>query len=332
MRRRSIAFAGVMPVEAAKARPNCRTLRLATSAGEALPVELDRRWRDTFGVDLLDGLGTAEMWHIFISNRPGAARPGTLGQVVPGVDIKACDDDGREVAAGETGWLWVRGDSRAIGYWQNLEKTSAAFRGDWYVTGDLVAIDADGFVTYGGRGDEMLKVSGKWLAPQEVESCLLAHHAVHVVDAYLHRPEQRPHLDDHDGHEGDQDRGVCQRALPGEGHAHQGLQGHAGGQVGLVGVAVHVGELGVVQEERPGRVLGQAAVVDEVLAQPLGVVLLVELVELRDGLVQLGLHALVEITPRVHGRRRDVACRRHDDTRALGKQRAVAGERQREGV
>ncbi|MFI5371567.1 MAG: benzoate-CoA ligase family protein [Candidatus Eisenbacteria bacterium] len=153
-------------------------VRLATSAGEALPVELDRRWRDTFGVELLDGLGTAEMWHIFISNRPGHARPGTLGQVVPGFEIKACDEDGLEVPPGETGWLWVRGGSRAIGYWQDLDKTSASFRGDWYVSGDLVSIDADGFVTYGGRGDEMLKVSGKWLAPQEVESCLLQHAAV----------------------------------------------------------------------------------------------------------------------------------------------------------
>jgi len=162
--------------DAAKQDLSC--LRLATSAGEPLPVELDRRWRETFGVELLDGLGTAEMWHIFVSNRPGAARPGTLGQVVPGFEIRACDEDGREVPRGETGWLWVRGGSRALGYWQNLEKTAQAFRGEWYVTGDLVSIDADGFVTYGGRGDEMLKVSGRWLAPQEVESCLLEHPAV----------------------------------------------------------------------------------------------------------------------------------------------------------
>lgn len=153
-------------------------LRLATSAGEALPAELDRRWRETFGVELLDGLGTAEMWHIFVSNRPGAARPGTLGRAVPGFEIRACDEDGRELPRGETGWLWVRGDSRAIGYWQDLARTARVFRGEWVVTGDLVSIDADGFVTYGGRGDEMLKVSGRWLAPQEVESCLLAHPAV----------------------------------------------------------------------------------------------------------------------------------------------------------
>jgi benzoate-CoA ligase family protein len=160
------------------ARQDLSCLRLVTSAGEALPVELDRRWRDTFAVDLLDGLGTAEMWHIFISNRPGHARPGTLGQVVPGFEIRACDDDGRDVPPGETGWLWVRGEARAIGYWQDMERTARVFRGEWVVTGDLVAIDAAGFVTYAGRGDEMLKVSGKWLAPQEVESCLLEHDAV----------------------------------------------------------------------------------------------------------------------------------------------------------
>ena len=154
------------------------SLRVCTSAGEALPAELYERWKDTFGVELLDGLGTAEMWHIFLSNRPGAARPGTLGTVVPGFDVKVCDDEGRELPTGETGWLWVRGGSRAIAYWQHMEKTMQGFRGEWYVSGDLIRKDADGYVTYCGRGDEMLKVSGKWLAPQEVEGCLLMHPAV----------------------------------------------------------------------------------------------------------------------------------------------------------
>jgi benzoate-CoA ligase len=154
------------------------SLRVATSAGEALPVELYERWRATFGVELLDGLGTAEMWHIFISNRIGAARAGTLGQVVPGFDVRVCDEEGRELPRGETGWLWVRGDSRALGYWQQLDRTQQAFRGEWYVSGDLIAMDEDGYVTYCGRGDELLKVSGKWLAPAEVEGCLLQHAAV----------------------------------------------------------------------------------------------------------------------------------------------------------
>ncbi len=160
------------------ARQDLSSLRVCTSAGEALPVELYERWRATFGVELLDGLGTAEMWHIFLSNRPGAVRPGTLGTVVPGFEVKVCDEDGRTLPAGETGWLWVRGGSRAIGYWQHMEKTERAFRGEWYVSGDLITMDGEGYVTYGGRGDEMLKVGGKWLAPQDVEGCLLQHPAV----------------------------------------------------------------------------------------------------------------------------------------------------------
>ncbi|MEO5616798.1 MAG: benzoate-CoA ligase family protein [Candidatus Eisenbacteria bacterium] len=194
----------------AAAEQDLSSLRLCTSAGEALPEELDRRWRDTFAVDLLDGLGTAEMWHIFISNRPGAAHPGTLGQVVPGFEVKVCGDDGAELPRGETGWLWVRGGARAIAYWRHQEKTERGFRGEWYVSGDLIRMDAEGYVTYHGRGDEMLKVAGKWLAPAEVEGCLLQHPAVSeaaVVGrhdasglmkpvAYVVAHEQRPGLDE----------------------------------------------------------------------------------------------------------------------------------------
>lgn len=151
------------------------SLRVCTSAGEALPAELHRKWMDTFGVDLLDGLGTAEMWHIFISNQPGRSKPGTLGTVVPGFEVEVRDDEGRGVPPGETGWLWVRGGARAIGYWQQMEKNERAFRGEWYVSGDLISMDTDGYVTYCGRGDELLKVAGKWLAPAEVEGCLLTH-------------------------------------------------------------------------------------------------------------------------------------------------------------
>lgn len=157
------------------------SLRLATSAGEALPVELHERWKNLFGVEILDGLGTAEMWHIFLSNRPGEVRPGTLGKVVPGFDVRVCDDEGRELSQGEVGWLWVRGDSRALGYWHEMEKTSSAFRGEWYVSGDMISRDADGYFTYCGRGDDMLKVSGKWLSPREVENCLLQHPSIREV-------------------------------------------------------------------------------------------------------------------------------------------------------
>jgi benzoate-CoA ligase family protein len=191
-------------------RQDLSSLRLATSAGEALPVELYERWKASFGVELLDGLGTAEMWHIFVSNRPGDVKPGTLGKVVPGFEVKVCDDDGRELGPGEVGWLWVKGDARAIGYQHAMPKTMQAFRGEWYVSGDMIAKDADGYVTYCGRGDDMLKVAGKWLAPGEVENCLLAHPAVKecavvgVTDgngltkphAYVVAHEQRAGLDE----------------------------------------------------------------------------------------------------------------------------------------
>jgi benzoate-CoA ligase len=154
------------------------SLRFATSAGEALPVELYDRWKKMFGVELLDGLGTAEMWHIFISNKSGEVKAGTIGKVVPGFEVKAADEDGNEVPVGEIGMCWVRGRSRAISYWQNLEKTSEVFRGDWYVTGDLIKRDEDGFYTHCGRGDDMMKVSGKWLSPLELENCLLKHPSV----------------------------------------------------------------------------------------------------------------------------------------------------------
>ena len=157
------------------------SLRLATSAGEALPAELYDRWKQTFGVELLDGLGTAEMWHIFISNRPGAVVPGTLGHVVDGFEVKLCDGEGHEVPAGEVGALWVKGDSRALGYWLRHDDTVRAFRGEWYVSGDMLRRNADGSYVYCGRADDMLKVGGKWLSPGELENCLLQHDGVREV-------------------------------------------------------------------------------------------------------------------------------------------------------
>jgi benzoate-CoA ligase family protein len=157
------------------------SLRLATSAGEALPAELYARWQEVFGVELLDGLGTAEMWHIFISNRPGQVVPGTLGHVVPGFEVKLCDGLGQQVPDGEVGALWVKGDSRAIAYWQRMDDTMRAFQGEWYVSGDMLRKNADGTFVYCGRADDMLKVSGKWLAPGELENCLLQHAHVREV-------------------------------------------------------------------------------------------------------------------------------------------------------
>lgn len=155
-----------------------KSLRFATSAGEALPESLYRRFVDRFQVELLDGLGTAEMWHIFVTNRLGAVRAGTVGQAVAGFRVEARAENGDRLAVDEVGLLWVQGDSGALGYFDQPELTGNVFRGDWVVTGDLISIDEDGFVTHRGRADDALKIKGKWLRPQEVESCLLEHPAV----------------------------------------------------------------------------------------------------------------------------------------------------------
>ena len=154
------------------------SLRFVTSAGEALPPALYDRWMDTFGVELLDGLGTAEMWHVFLTNRPGDVKPGTLGKPVEGFEVRVRDSDGNELPTGDVGRLWVRGNSRAIGYWQDMPKSMEAFRGEWFVAGDLVRCDQDGYFSYVGRGDDAIKVGGKWLLPAEVEGCLMGHAAV----------------------------------------------------------------------------------------------------------------------------------------------------------
>jgi benzoate-CoA ligase family protein len=150
-------------------------LRLCTSAGEALPEELHRRWLDTFGVEVLDGIGSSEAYHIYISNRPGAARPGTLGQVVPGYSARVVDEAGRELADGETGRLWVQGDTTALMYWNAREKSLDTYAGDVVMSGDLFARDGDGYFRYRGRADDLLKVGGIWVAPQEIERCLAGH-------------------------------------------------------------------------------------------------------------------------------------------------------------
>ncbi len=163
------------------ANQDLSSLRATTSAGEALSEELYRRWQKLFGVPLLDGLGTAEMWHIFLTNTVKNVRPGSLGLAVPGFDVRVCDDDGRELPRGETGFLWVRGASRAIAYWHEMDKTQQVFRGEWYASRDMVRQDEDGFFYYSGRDDDMLKVGGRWLAPAEVENCLQQHSNVAEV-------------------------------------------------------------------------------------------------------------------------------------------------------
>jgi 4-hydroxybenzoate-CoA ligase/benzoate-CoA ligase len=155
-----------------------RALRVCISAGEALPRHVGERWRERFGTDILDGIGSTEMLHIFLSNRHGEVRYGTSGKPVPGYDVKIVDDAGELVADGEEGLLWVRGPSACCGYWNQREKTLATFHGPWARTGDRYVRDRDGYFTYAGRSDDMLKVSGLWVSPFEVESALGAHESV----------------------------------------------------------------------------------------------------------------------------------------------------------
>jgi len=154
------------------------SLRMCVSAGEALPKTLFEQWKVRFGLEILDGIGATEMLHIFISNYPGKAKGGTSGTPVSGYRAKVVDDDGKDLGRGETGNLWVAGDSCAAYYWNKHEKSKAAFKGDWYVTGDKYHVDADGYFTYEGRSDDMLKVSGQWVSPAEVEAALIEHPAV----------------------------------------------------------------------------------------------------------------------------------------------------------
>jgi benzoate-CoA ligase family protein len=153
-------------------------LRACTSAGEALPEGLHRRWLERFGVEVLDGIGSSEAYHIYISNRPGGARPGTLGQAVPGYRVRVMDEDGSELPAGETGRLWIEGETTALMYWQAYAKSIETYAGATVMSGDLFARDPDGYFHYRGRADDLLKVGGIWVAPQEIEHCLAAHPAV----------------------------------------------------------------------------------------------------------------------------------------------------------
>jgi benzoate-CoA ligase len=148
------------------------------SAGEALPPPLYERFKQRFNVDIIDGIGSTEALHMFISNRPGAIRPGSSGQVVPGYDARVVDEHGVEAPIGEVGNLFVRGDSVCAAYWNQHEKTKDTIEGHWLKTGDKYTVDADGYFWYCGRSDDMLKVGGLWVSPIEVENALVAHPAV----------------------------------------------------------------------------------------------------------------------------------------------------------
>jgi benzoate-CoA ligase family protein len=157
------------------ARQDLSCLRACTSAGEALPEPLHRRWIDTFGVEVLDGIGSSEAYHIYVSNRPGRSRPGSIGEVVPGYVATVVDDDGRPLDDGRIGRLWVGGESAALMYWGDDEASRRTFAPDLVMSGDLVERSRDGFFVYRGRADDLLKVGGIWVAPAEIERCLAGH-------------------------------------------------------------------------------------------------------------------------------------------------------------
>jgi benzoate-CoA ligase len=150
-------------------------LRVCTSAGEALPAELGRRWTERFGVEILDGIGSTEMLHIFLSNRPGDVRYGTTGKPVPGYRIRLVDDQGNDVGPNQLGDLHISGPTSATHYWNNRERSLATFVGAWTRAGDKYSVDEEGYYTYGGRSDDMLKVSGMYVSPFEVEAALVTH-------------------------------------------------------------------------------------------------------------------------------------------------------------
>ncbi|HEY0106302.1 MAG TPA: benzoate-CoA ligase family protein [Rhizomicrobium sp.] len=154
------------------------SVRFMWSAGEALPRDLHARWDDAFGVPIIDGIGSAESFHIYISNRPGDIRPGSLGKLVPGYQARLIDDEGSAVAQGDVGTLWVKGDSVALCYHGAYEKSKEHLRGGWVVSGDKFRQDSQGYWYYEGRGDDLIKSGGIYVSPIEVENCLVQHEAV----------------------------------------------------------------------------------------------------------------------------------------------------------
>ncbi len=172
------AYAAMLAVEGAERAFDLASVRLCVSAGENLPAAIYERWKQKFGIDILDGIGSTEALHIYLSNRVGRIKPGSSGELVPGYEAKIVDEEGRPVRAGEIGDLWVKGESIATYYWNQHERTKRSFVGEWFLSGDKYVRDEDGIFWYRGRSDDMLKVGGQWVSPVEVEAALIQHPAV----------------------------------------------------------------------------------------------------------------------------------------------------------
>jgi benzoate-CoA ligase family protein len=200
------------------------SLRLAISAGEALPVALFHRFKQRFGIEILDGLGSTETLQMVMSNRIGEVRPGSTGKIVPGYEARIVDDNGEPVASGEMGSLLVKGDSICSSYWNQHEKTKDTIEGHWFRTGDKYYQDADGYFWYAGRADDLFKVNGRWLSPAEVESALIEHPAVQEAAVVAREDTDRllkpaafvvvnPDFPAHDGLSSDLQDWVAQRLV-----------------------------------------------------------------------------------------------------------------------
>jgi benzoate-CoA ligase family protein len=171
-------YAAMLAMPDAASRFDTSSLRLCVSAGESLPADLFNRWRHRFGTEILDGIGSTEVLHIFISNVPGQVVPGSTGRPVPGYEALLADEQGNPVAPGEIGNLLIAGDSTCSQYWNKHERTKSTILGAWIQTGDKYYQDDAGNYWYCGRSDDMLKVSGQWVSPVEVEGALIAHASV----------------------------------------------------------------------------------------------------------------------------------------------------------
>ena len=172
------SYAGLLYMAEQEGRTSLGKVRMCISAGEPLPRVLYDKWLERFGVEIYDGIGSTEILHIFISNRPGHVKPGSTGQIVPGYEAKIIDEDGQEVGVGEVGALLIKGESVAGSYWNKHEQTKETFRGAWINTHDKFHVDEDGYYWYAGRTDDMMKVSGLAVWPTDVESILANHDAV----------------------------------------------------------------------------------------------------------------------------------------------------------
>lgn len=178
------------------ASPDCKLenssnrLRVCISAGEALPAEIGRNWEERMSTEIIDGIGSTEMLHVFLSNRPGEVRYGTSGREIPGYELRLVGEDGQDVPDGELGELLVSGGSAGDGYWNQRAKSRATFAGIWVHTGDKYTRDAEGYYHYCGRTDDMFKVSGRWVSPFEIEQALSVHPAILEAAVVAHEDDE----------------------------------------------------------------------------------------------------------------------------------------------